>query len=816
MSVSPSQPSLKLFYHQPASAWTQALPLGNGRLGAMVFGQVPTEHFQLNESTLWSGGPKDCNNPNARAVLPEVRQALFARDFIRADALCKKMQGPFNQSYLPLGDLYLQWIPPSGGHAITDYRRELDLHTAVARVQFRASGACWTREAFISFPDQVLVIHLTCDRPDAISFNATLTSPLRYQLRSDNAWLVMNGRCPVHVEPSYMEELDPDRIKTKGAVIYDDGPNPEGMTFDARLMAVVDRGLVTCREGALAVERANEVTLLFSAATSYNGFNRSPGRDGRDPSVEAARHLSAAAALSYTDLRQRHVQDYQKLFQRVSLTIGANPDAHTALAPAPAGAPVETQGVSTDERLRRFARDEDPDLAVLLFQFGRYLLISSSRPGGQPANLQGIWNDSVRPPWSCNWTLNINTEMNYWPAETCNLSECHQPLFHLIAGLAENGRRTAEINYGCRGWVAHHNADLWRQTAPAGDGIHNPVCVNWPMGGAWLCRHLWEHFQFTGDREFLAGQAWPCMKGAAEFFLDFLVEDTSGHLVTAPSTSPELMFLTAAGPAATSVASTMDMAIVWDLFSNCMAAAEIIGVDDDFTRRLAEARSRLLPPRIGAGGRLQEWSEDFQEQEVHHRTIAHLYGVYPGCQITPQGTPNLVAAARQSLAIRGDGGTGWSLGWKMNVWARLLDGRHVYALIRRLLTLVDTTETDCFNSKGGLYANLFDAHPPFQIDGNFAFSACIAEMLVQSHTGELLLLPALPPVWPQGEVRGLVARGAVEVDLAWRQGALVSATLRARQPGRWTVRYKDTTIGIALAAGEARTFTPAQLSPARV
>ena len=807
MSLRSSQPELKLFYRQPAEAWTQALPLGNGRLGAMVFGGIDTERFQLNENTLWSGGPQDCNNPQARAVLPEVRHALFARDFIRADALCKKMQGPYNQSYMPLGDLHLHVALPGGSQAATDYRRELDLHTAVSRVHFRAGAAWWTREAFISFPDQVLVIHLTCNQPDAISLKAALTSPLRYQVRVENGLLVMSGRCPAHVEPSYMESVDPDRIKTKGAVIYDDGPNPEGMTFDARLMAMVDRGLVFSRDGVLTVERANEVTLLFSAATSFNGFQRSPGHHGQDPSVPAARHLDAAAALSCHELLQRHVQDYQNLFHRVSLTMSGREQPGSPVAPASVGNSVDTNFMSTDDRLRRFADMDDPALAVLLFQFGRYLLISSSRPGGQPANLQGIWNDSVRPTWSCNWTLNINTEMNYWLAESCNLTECHQPLFDLIAGLAENGRRTAEINYGCRGWVAHHNADLWRQTAPPGDGIHNPVCINWPMGGAWLCRHMWEHYQFTGDKEFLARRAWPLMKGAAEFFLDFLVEDADGHLVTAPSTSPELMFMTPAGPAAASVASTMDMAIVWDLFSNCITAAEIIGADASWARQLASARSRLLPPRIGAGGRLQEWSEDFQEQEVHHRHISHLYGLYPGCQITPQGTPDLVAAAKQSLAIRGDGGTGWSLGWKMNVWARLLDGPHVYALIRRLLTLVDTDETDYSNQKGGLYANLFDAHPPFQIDGNFAFSACIAEMLLQSHTGRIVLLPALPPVWPQGQVRGLVARGGVEVDLAWCNGTLVSATLRARQAGRWTWQYRDITREIALAAGESTTFT---------
>jgi len=770
---------LQLFYGAPAREWVEALPVGNGRLGAMVFGGATSEHLQLNEATLWSGGPRDWNNPQARNILPQVRAAVAAGDYAAADALCRKMQGPYNESYQPMGDLHLEF---PGTAEVTGYERRLDLDRAVATLHYRAGGATFTREVFSSHPDQVIAVRLACDQPGRISFRASLDSRLRHATAAAGPdTLVLRGKCPAHVAPSYLRDV-------KDPVRYDEGPQAEGMTFDLRIRALVEGGTVSCDGQTLEVAGADAVTLLLAAGTSFNGFDKSPGRQGRDPAVPAARDLAAAQARPYAALLARHEADHRALFRRVALDLGSSP---AALRP-------------TDERLRHFAAGEaDPKLAELLFQYGRYLLIASSRPGGEPANLQGIWNDSVRPPWSSNYTLNINTEMNYWPAEVANLAECHEPLLAFIGELAVNGRKTAEVNYGAHGWVAHHNADIWRQSAPVGDyGGGSPVWANWAMGGAWLCRDLWEHYAFSGDRAYLRGQAWPLMKGAAEFCLDWLVDDGHGHLVTSPSFSPETGFIAPGGHRAfTSMGSTMDLAIIRDLFTHCVGAARVLGTDNAFAARVAAARERLLPPRVGARGQLEEWFQDFVEEDVHHRHTSHLFGVYPGNEITP-ATPELFAAARRSLELRGDESTGWALGWRINLWARFRDGDHAYKLVRNLLHPAEGTAVSVTGGSG-VYPNLFDAHPPFQIDGNFAFTAGICEMLVQSQSGVIDLLPALPHAWPAGHVSGLRARGGFEIaEMDWANGRVERLAILSTLGGPCALRIGSRTMTMMTKPGQ--------------
>jgi alpha-L-fucosidase 2 len=776
-----ASPDTELRYTAPAAHWTEALPVGNGRLGAMVFGDPVHERLQLNEDSLWSGGPSDTNNPGAREVLPKVRAAVFAGNYAEADRLCTQMQGPFNESYQTVGSLWLSFPEDQG--PVSGYERVLDLETGVLRITYSAGGARYTREVFCSNPDQVIVVRFTCDHPGRITFTASADSPERHAVSTDGeASLLLRGTAPSHADPDYLN--NPKGIRYDG-----DG----GMRFTARARVVPEGGRVKAGGATVAVQGADSVTLLIAAATSYNGPDRSPVTQGRDPEPLAKGAVDAAEARSYEALLRRHESDYQALFGRVHMDLGHDPEA---------------EALPTDARLARFNEGKaDPGLPALLFQFGRYLLISSSRPGGLPANLQGLWNDSTEPPWSCNWTLNINTEMNYWPSEVANLAECHEPLFDLIDTLAAHGRKTASINYGAHGWVAHHNADLWGQTGTVGNYGHgDPVWANWPMSGAWLCRDLWEHYAFGGDTAFLRDRAWPVMKGSAEFYLDWLIDDGKGHLVTCPSVSPEEGFRLPDGRRiAVSMASSMDMELIWDLFTHCIDASRILGVDAGFAARLEDARARLYPLHVGSRGQLQEWFQDTPEEDVHHRHLSHLVGVYPGSEITP-ATPETFAAARRSLEIRGDDSTGWSLAWKISLWARFRDGQHAFALVKDLLHPVSTTSIG-YGPGGGVYVNLLDACPPFQIDGNFGFTAGVSEMLLQSHLGSIDLLPALPREWPRGKVSGLRARGGFELtDLEWSEGRLARVGVRSTLGGPLVIRSGDARAAADTRPGEILVF----------
>ncbi|MBX2951879.1 MAG: glycoside hydrolase family 95 protein [Leadbetterella sp.] len=782
VSGAAQQKPLKLWYDRPAEHFEEALVLGNGKTGATVFGGVVSDKILLNDITLWSGEPVNPDmNPQAHTFFPLVRAALKKEDYRAADSLIRNIQGKFSESFAPLGTLYIDFEDKSD---LKKYYRELSLDNALATVIHQTGDNTVTREYLVSHPDKVLAIRIRSEKP--VSFTIRQNSLLRYKTRVENGILNLSGRAPVRALPVY---YNPAGLK---AIEYDE---QRGTAFTSQVRVITGNGTAVSSDSTIGACQTTEALILVAVATSFNGFDKDPAKNGRDEQALAAEYLNQAAKKTFAQLKATHLKDYQPYFSRVKLDLQPDPAAD----------------IPTDERLKKYmAGAADRYLETLYFQFGRYLLIASSRTPGVPANLQGLWNPHIRPPWSSNYTTNINLEENYWLAENTNLPEMHRSLLTFAGNIAQTGAITARSFYGARGWSMAHNSDIWAMTNPVGDFGHgDPVWANWAMGGTWVATHLWEHYQFSRDVAWLKTYAFPLMKGAAEFCLDMLVEGPDGHLVTSPSTSPENKFITPDGyRGATLYGAAADLGMIRELFSQVIAAAEILKTDEPLTSEVKTALARLRPYQVGRKGNLQEWYYDWADQEVRHRHQSHLFGLYPGSHITVKNTPELAQAARTTLEIKGDETTGWSKGWRINLWARLLDGNRAYKMYRELLKYV---EPDAIRPKnqnhGGTYPNLMDAHPPFQIDGNFGGAAAVAEMLLQSGPEEINLLPALPDAWPSGTVSGLRARGGFELDLTWKNGQPEKVTVYGKPGGSTRLIYKDQVREIRVKKGEKQVIS---------
>ncbi|WP_149207466.1 glycoside hydrolase family 95 protein [Flavobacterium johnsoniae] len=765
-----AQQDLKLQYKQPAVEWTEALPIGNGTLGAMVFGRVDSELIQLNEATLWSGGPVQKNvNPDAFQNLALIREALKAEDFDKAYNLTKNMQGAYSESFMPLGDLLL--TQDLGGKKTDFYNRSLDIQTGLAVTNFKADGVNYKREIFASAPAKCIVMKLSADQLKKLSVSIDASSLLKNQKEIQNQSLVLKGKAPSHADPNYIDY-------NKEPVIYDDPAGCRGMRFELIVKPIVKDGTVSYEGNKIVIKNASEIVLFISAATSFNGFDKCPDSQGKDEHAFAENQIKKASVKKYDNLVKEHLQDFQKFFNRVSLQLNEKE--------------TNKSNLPTDIRLEQYAKGEkDAGLEALFFQYGRYLLISSSRTHNAPANLQGIWNNKLRAPWSSNYTTNINLQMNYWPVESASLSELFFPLDDFAKNVSITGAETAKSYYHANGWVLHHNSDIWATTNPVGDfGKGDPMWANWYMGANWLSRHLWEHYQYTGDTEYLK-KVYPIIKGAAEFSLDWLQQDKNGYLVTMPSTSPEnKYFYDGKNGGVVTTASTMDIGIIKDLFENTSQGSKILNMDADFRQKVDKAANQLLPFQVGAKGQLQEWYKDFEDEDPHHRHTSHLYALHPANLISPLNTPELASAAKKTLELRGDDGTGWSLAWKVNMWARLLDGNHAYKLFKNQLRLTKDNDPK-YKRQGGCYPNLFDAHPPFQIDGNFAGTAGVIEMLMQSQNNEIHLLPALPDDWKEGEIKGITAKGNFTVNIKWNDGKMSQTKIVSNNGGTCKIRSSE-------------------------
>jgi alpha-L-fucosidase 2 len=737
---------LRLWYEKPATKWTEALPIGNGRLGAMIFGGVENDRIQFNEETLWTGSPNDYAHKGASKYLGQIRQLLADGKQKEAETLALEqfMSVPLKQmAYQAFGDLKLNF---PGQSVFSDYMRELDLQNALCRVSYKSNGISYTREYLSSNPDQVIAIRLTADKEKSLNFS------MAFDAIHEAKTMLANGKSMTL------------KVQVK-----------DGALRGVANLNVTTNGKVTSKDDHLVISDAMTATIYLSAATNYVNYKDVSG----NPEQKTTQTLSKVANKNYQQIKISHIANFQKLFNRFDVQFSEN----------------ERTKLPTNERIVAFSTEaNDPQLLALYIQYGRYLMISSSRPGTQPANLQGIWNDSLTPPWDSKWTVNINTEMNYWPVEVTNISECQEPLYKMIAECAETGKTVAKEHYDATGWVLHHNTDIWRGTAPINHSNHGI----WVSGGAWLSRHMWEHYLFTLDKKFLTETAYPLMKGAAEFFTQFLTKDPkTGYLISTPSNSPENGGLVA-GP-------TMDHQIIRALFRSCIEASEILGTDQQFASKLKVLLPQIAPNHIGKLGQLQEWMEDKDSPTDKHRHVSHLWGVFPGNEINWQQTPELMKAARQSLIYRGDDGTGWSLAWKINFWARFLDGNHAYNMIKLLFRPVQIENT-VYTGGGGSYTNLFDAHPPFQIDGNFGAPSGMIEMLVQSHLNEIAILPALPDALPTGKIKGVCARGGFELAFSWDSGKLKQLQVLSKAGQKCKLHYGEKVIEISTLKGKTYSF----------